>query len=213
MKRLRRIEIGHPSLTNTGPETSTPSAFRLIAQDCEAILGGDTIDSAKLSYRTLKGFRPGRNDVSQSLSNIIVHIVFSTKHRKRFMCAPVLRDELWKMLGGTSKSLDCPPLIVGGAEDHVHLLARQSRKIAVADWVKELKRTTSMWIKKRDQNVAAFQWQAGYGAFSVSQSNSAQVIEYIRNQEEHHRRIDFQTEFRKLLERHGIEFDERYVWD
>jgi putative transposase len=151
--------------------------------------------------------------MSQSLSNVIVHLVFSTENGKRFLRELALRDEMWKMLGGASKSLDCPTLIVGGTEDHIHLLGRQSRKIAMADWVKELKRTTSVWGKKRDPQLATFQWQTGYGAFSVSQSSVAQVVEYRKNQEEHHRRFDFQSEYRKLLERHGIEFDERYVWD
>jgi len=148
----------------------------------------------------------------QSLSNVIVHVVYSTKSRKAFLRDPQLREEMHKQLGGASKTLHCPPVIVGGSEDHVHLLARQSRTISLADWIKELKRTTSLWIKERDPRQKAFQWQAGYGAFSVSQSKVAQVVEYVENQEEHHRRFDFKTEFRRLLERHGIPYDERYVW-
>ena len=149
----------------------------------------------------------------QSLSNLIVHIVFSTKHRKPFLREEGLRDEMHRQLGGTSKTLECPPLLVGGVEDHVHLLARQARTITVADWVKELKRVTSLWIKERDPKLHDFQWQAGYGAFSISQSKAGQVVQYIREQKEHHKRFDFQTEYRGLLERHGIEYDERYVWD
>ena len=146
----------------------------------------------------------------QSLSNLIVHIVFSTKHRKPFLHDESVRDEMHRQLGGTSKTLGCPPLLVGGVDDHVHILARQARTITVADWVKELKRVTSLWIKERDHD---FQWQAGYGAFSVSQSNADQVVKYIQDQREHHKHCDFQTEYRELLERHGIEYDERYVWD
>ena len=149
----------------------------------------------------------------QSLSNLIVHLVYSTKHRKPFLRDPGLREEMHKQLGGVSKTLECPPILVGGTEDHVHVVARQSRTISLSNWVKELKRTTSLWIKERDPREKAFQWQAGYGAFSVSQSNVEQVVEYVRNQEEHHRRFDFKEEFRRLLQRHGIEFDERYVWD
>ncbi len=149
----------------------------------------------------------------QSLANVIIHIVFSTKNRKPFLRDGGYREEMHKQLGGASKTLDCPPIIVGGTEDHVHILARQARTICLADWIKEIKRTTTLWVKERDRPFEGFQWQAGYGAFSVSQSNVDQVIAYIKNQEEHHRRFDFKTEFRTLLERHGIEYDERYVWD
>ena len=116
-------------------------------------------------------------------------------------------------LGGTSKSLNCPTLIVGGVEDHIHLLARESRTITLSEWVKELKRVTSIWIKEKSPHFEAFAWQAGYGAFSVSQSQSGKVIKYIQEQETHHRKQDFKTEFREFLERHEIEYDERYVWD
>lgn len=151
--------------------------------------------------------------MSQSLSNLIVHLVFSTKHRKPFLRDESLRDEMNRQLGGTSKTLECPPVVVGGVEDHVHILARQARTITVADWVKELKRVTSLWIKERDTKLRDFQWQAGYGAFSVSQSNADEVVKYIKDQKEHHKHFDFQTEYRELLERHGIEYDERYVWE
>ncbi len=149
----------------------------------------------------------------QSLSNVTVHIVFSTKDRRPFLKNTNLRTELHKYLGGTSKSLDCPPIVVGGVEDHIHLLARQSRTIKLSDWIKELKRVTSIWVKERDPQLQLFHWQAGYGAFSVSQSDVERVKEYIERQEEHHRKFDFMTEFRTLLDRYGIEYDERYVWD
>jgi REP element-mobilizing transposase RayT len=102
---------------------------------------------------------------------------------------------------------------VGGVEDHVHLLCRQARTISLAEWVKELKRVSSIWVKKQDAKLRAFQWQAGYGAFSVSQSQSARVQRYIAGQAVHHRKMTFQDELRGLLVRHEIEFDERYVWD
>ena len=149
----------------------------------------------------------------QFLSNLIVHIVFSTKNRKPFLRVEGLRNEMHRQLGGTSKTLQCPPILVGGVEDHVHILARQARTITVADWVKELKRVTSLWIKEREPKLREFQWQAGYAAFSVSQSNSGKVVTYIEGQVEHHKRFDFQSEYRGLLKRHGIEYDERYVWD
>ena len=123
------------------------------------------------------------------------------------------REQMHAELGGTSKMLNCPPIIVGGVEDHIHLLARQSRTITLSDWVKELKRVTSLWIKEKDAKFKKFAWQAGYGAFSVSQSQMKKVVEYIQQQEKHHRKKDFKTELREFLERHEIEYDERYVWD
>ena len=149
----------------------------------------------------------------QSLANVIVHIVFSTKDRKPFLEDKDIREQMHRQLGGTSKTLKCPPIIVGGIQDHIHLLARQARTISLADWVKELKRVTSIWIKEQNPGHKSFQWQAGYGAFSVSQSNVSDVVRYIQRQEEHHRKFDFKREFRSLLERHEIEYDERYVWD
>ena len=149
----------------------------------------------------------------QSIANVAVHLVFSTKDRQPFLIDDGLRTETHNQLGGASKTLGCSPLIVGGVEDHVHLLARMSRTIAISDWVKELKRVTSIWIKGRDRALGDFQWQAGYGAFSVSQSEITRVSAYIANQTEHHRERDFKEKFRLLLERHRIGFDERYVCD
>jgi REP element-mobilizing transposase RayT len=149
----------------------------------------------------------------QSLANVLVHIVFSTKDRRALLQAAGLREEMHRYLGGITAKLDCPPVIVGGADEHVHLLARQARTITLADWVKELKRASSLWAKTRDPQWRLFQWQAGYGAFSVSQSQSERVERYVESQVEHHRRLGFQDEFRQLLRRHHIEFDERYVWD
>ncbi len=149
----------------------------------------------------------------QSLSNILIHVVFSTKNRAPFLKDPDIRIQMHAELGGTSKKQNCLPIIVGGVEDHIHLLARESRTIPLSDWVKELKRVTSIWIKTKGPQFKTFAWQAGYGAFSVSQSQSGKVIKYIQEQEKHHRKKDFQTEFRQLLVRHEIEFDERYVWD
>lgn len=149
----------------------------------------------------------------QSLSNILVHIVFSTKDRVPFLRDAVLRSEMHAVIGGTSKSLKCPPIIVGGIEDHIHLLAQQARTISLSDWVKELKRVTSIWVKNRSTEATEFGWQAGYGAFSVSHSQSPIVSKYIQDQESHHQAKDFKTEFREFLMRHEVDYDERYVWD
>jgi putative transposase len=149
----------------------------------------------------------------QSLANLLVHIVFSTKERRALLQVADLRDEMHRYLAGISAKLECPAIIVGGSIDHVHLLASQSRTIALAEWVKELKRVSSLWAKEKSPQWDLFHWQAGYGAFSVSQSQAERVRKYIGSQEEHHRRLSFQDEFRLLLRKHNITFDEQYVWD
>jgi len=149
----------------------------------------------------------------QSLSAVYIHLVFSTKERRAFLRDKSVRDALHAYLGGITKQLECPPIRIGGVEDHVHVLARFGRTITQAEWVKELKRVSNLWLKDQGREWAGFQWQGGYAGFSVSQSNLDQVTEYIARQDEHHRKQTFQDELRALLRKHNIEFDERYVWD
>ena len=149
----------------------------------------------------------------QSLAAVYVHIVFSTKGRTPILSTPSLREEVHAFLGGISGTMGCPPLLVGGTEDHIHLLGRQSRTVCLADWVKELKTRSTAWIKTHDRALSDFAWQQGYGAFSVSQSGIEDVRRYIRTQEEHHKKTSFQDELRTLLTEHEIEWDERYIWD
>ena len=110
-------------------------------------------------------------------------------------------------------NVDSPAILINGVEDHVHVLGLLSRKFAIMDVVQEAKTETSKWLKKQSPALSTFAWQAGYGIFSVSESNIPAVKSYIENQEDHHRRMSFQDEFRELCRRHGIEWDERYVWD
>ncbi len=110
-------------------------------------------------------------------------------------------------------NLDCQPIVVGGVEDHVHLLCALSRTQSVAEVVKEVKRGSSLWIKTKKAELEDFAWQNGYGVFSVGFSQIESVQSYITGQEKHHKKISFQDEFRTLLKRYQIEFDERYVWD
>jgi len=110
-------------------------------------------------------------------------------------------------------NLDCQPVIVGGVEDHVHLLCALSRTCEAAEMVKELKRGSSLWIKTKGSETRDFAWQNGYGIFSIGFSQIGSVRNNIASQEQHHRKISFQDEFRRLLKRYEIEFDERYVWD
>jgi REP element-mobilizing transposase RayT len=147
----------------------------------------------------------------QSLAQIYLHIVFSTKNRSPFLADPELLEETHRYLGGTCNRLECPVLRVGGVADHVHILCRLGRTISVADLIRELKRDSSQWLKTKGQ--PDFYWQNGYGAFSLSPEHVEPVREYIAHQEEHHREESFQDEFRRLLKEHGIEWDERYVWD
>lgn len=149
----------------------------------------------------------------QSLSAVYVHLIFSTKDRHPFLRDKNVRAALHEYLGGISKQLDCPPIRIGGAEDHVHILARLGRAVSQADGVKELKRVSNLWLKERGPDYSDFQWQAGYAAFSVSQSNLEQVKDYITNQDEHHKKTTYQDELRAFLRKHEMSFDERYVWD
>lgn len=151
--------------------------------------------------------------MAQSLAKILLHTVFSTKERRPFLCDEPLREELHRYLGGILTHLDCQPLIIGGVEDHVHLLFTLSRTATVADVVKELKRGSSVWLKTKSPALTDFAWQNGYGVFSIGQSQVDAARAYIAGQVEHHRKISFQDELRELLRRYEIESDERYVWD
>ncbi len=149
----------------------------------------------------------------QSLAKILVHTVFSTKDRRPFLRDKLLLEELHRYLGGILTNLDCQPIIVGGVEDHVHLLCALSRTYDAVAMVKEVTRSSSLWLKTKSPDLADFAWQNGYGIFSIGFSQIESVRDYIVGQEEHHRKISFQGEFRQLLRRYEIEFDERYVWD
>jgi putative transposase len=174
--------------------------------------------AANRNSATLKGLqsklaRPIVPRMSQSLSKILVHTVFSTKERRPFLRDAGLRDEMHHYLGGILAKLESQPIIVGGVEDHVHLLCALSRTCAASDMVKEVKRGSSLWIKTKDPGLHDFSWQNGFGIFSIGFSQIPDVKRYIEDQAEHHRNMSFQDEFRTLLTRYGIDFDERYVWD
>jgi len=148
----------------------------------------------------------------QSLCRLLSHLVFSTKGREPWI-TPAIRDELHAYLGGVLKNIDCVPIRVGGVADHVHLFFGMNRTMSVAQVVEKLKTASSKWIKEQGPDFAAFHWQNGYGIFSVSQSDAEAVENYVRNQEVHHRKMTFEEEYRRLLERYRVDYDERYVWD
>ena len=146
----------------------------------------------------------------QSLAAIYIHLVCSTHDRQPILATAEERRLTTAYLAEVSNRLECPALAVGAATDHVHVLARLGRTVTVADWTKELKRVSSRWAKT--QGMPTFAWQSGYGAFSVSADNVEAARRYVLAQEVHHRTMSFQDEYRQLLRDHGIEWDERFVW-
>lgn len=136
------------------------------------------------------------------------HIVFSTKDRRPFL-REEWRNHLHEYLGGVVRGLGGIPEIVGGVEDHVHLLAGLKATHCLADFMRDLKRASSNWIAENHE--PDFAWQDGYAAFTVSVSNCDAVREYIRNQPEHHRKISFQEELLRLLQKHEVKYDERFL--
>ena len=151
--------------------------------------------------------------MSQSLTQVYLHLVFSTKHRKPFLKDDELREHTHAYLVGVCNNINSPSLIVGGVEDHVHILCRQSKNIALKTLIGELKRESSKWVKTEASRLADFYWQTGYGAFSISPTHIQGLIEYIANQKEHHKSESFQDEFRRLCTKYKLEVDERFVWD
>ena len=150
--------------------------------------------------------------MGQSLSQLYVHLVFSTKDR-----APLLYPEFaartHEYLAGIFDEIDSHAWKIGGSVDHVHSLFSLSKNLALCKAVERVKTGSSKWLKTLDPRLRGFHWQAGYGAFSVSQSEAPRVITYIEQQAEHHRRRTFQEEYRKFLEKYHVPYDERYVWD
>jgi REP element-mobilizing transposase RayT len=147
----------------------------------------------------------------QSYTCLRDHLVFSTKDRKPTI-TPEIRSRLWEYLGGIVRAQNGIPIQIGGTDDHVHLLVTLGQDVALSDFLRELKAGSSGWVHDTFPTVE-FWWQAGYGAFTVSHSVLDVVKAYIANQDEHHAKLSYQEEFRTLLVRHGIAFDERYLWD
>jgi putative transposase len=149
--------------------------------------------------------------VGQSLSRLLVHSVFSTKERRPFLRPEEIRNEIYAYIAGILKNLQCPSIMIGGVEDHIHIFSSLSKNVALSELIGRIKGSSSKRLKEK--GISGFAWQNGYGAFSVSESNVATVTAYITNQAEHHRKFSFQDELRQLLKRHHTTFDERYIWD
>jgi putative transposase len=147
-----------------------------------------------------------------SKSNIILHITFSTKHRLAFINDDI-ESELFAYIGGICNELSSPAIIIGGYRNHVHVVCNLSRKIAVMELLEKIKKGSSKWIKTKGLKFTFFQWQKGYAAFSVSSVEMNRLIEYVKKQKEHHRKVSFESEFVSLLKKHNVDFDERYIWE
>ncbi|MFQ5825490.1 MAG: transposase [bacterium] len=149
----------------------------------------------------------------QSLANIYIHIIFSSKNHICFLDDCHIRKEMHAYLASILNTYDSPALIVGGSADHIHILCILSRNNTLAKIIGETKRNSSKWIKTKSQKCSKFQWQNGYGAFSVSYSNVQRIRNYISNQEKHHQKTTFKEEFLTFFKKHAVEFDEKYVCD
>lgn len=149
--------------------------------------------------------------MANTYTSLHYHIVFSTKNRELWI-EPDVEQRLWAYLGGIAKQNKMKPLQIGGIEDHVHVLLGAPPVLAPAKIVQLLKGGSSAWIHETFPHMKGFGWQDGYGAFTVSKSNVPSVSEYLQGQRQHHRTKSFQEEYRALLERHEIEYDERYIW-
>ena len=145
-------------------------------------------------------------------TNLLYHLVFSTKGRFPLVTRE-LRPELYAYVGGIVRGEGGVLIEIGGMPDHVHLLAKFKPTAALAEMLRLVKGSSSKWVNEEKFKTRKFGWQDGYGAFSVSESQVDAVREYIRTQESHHRGLSYQVEFRVLLDRHGVEYDERYLWD
>jgi len=150
--------------------------------------------------------------MSRTFTNLLTHVIFSTKNREPLIL-PALQPELHAYLGGLIKELKGKPHAINGTIDHVHMLIGLPPNVSTSDTLRFIKSNFSGWVHDKWPKNRAFAWQLGYGAFSVSKSNVPEVVKYIAGQEEHHRKRRFKEEFIDFLHKHEIEYDERYIWD
>ena len=149
--------------------------------------------------------------MSQSLSKLYVHIIFHVKNEQVFI-RPEDEKELYAYMGGIIKQNASLPVKINGTENHVHVLSTQSKNMSLANFVEEIKRNSSRWIKTKNVHYEHFAWQGGYAGFSVSQSKVETVASYIERQKEHHQRLSFKDEYLKFLRAYAVDFDETYLW-
>ncbi len=150
--------------------------------------------------------------MSQSLAQLYVHIIFSTKYRKPHINLKI-EPELYAYMGDTIKRCNSFPILINGTEDHVHIFLTLSKTTSLAKLLEEIKRNSSRWIKTKGSEYQNFAWQKGYGAFSVSPSVKDRVIRYIANQKQHHKKDCYKEELIRFFNEYNVEYDERYIWD
>lgn len=150
--------------------------------------------------------------MAHTFTHLLTHIVFSTKDRAAFLDDD-LKPRLFAYMAGIIRELGGQVILINGPTDHVHILTTIPARLALSDFLRDLKANSSGWVHREFPSRHDFAWQTGYGAFAVSHSNLESVKEYIRNQEEHHRKLTFKEEFETFLKRHEIEYNERYLWE
>jgi len=148
----------------------------------------------------------------QSFAAVHLHCIFSTKQRVPYL-SQQFAPRVHEYIGGSIRGTKSIPLAIGGMPDHVHLLVGMGREVTIADLIKTVKTSSSRWIHDTFPELTAFSWQSGYGVFAVGKDRIEGVKGYIARQEKHHQKKTFQQEYLEFLEAHGIEWDERYVWD
>lgn len=148
----------------------------------------------------------------QSLANLLIHIIFSTKDRQLLIKRDI-EGELYSYMAKIFKECDSSAIIIGGTENHVHILCSLSKKISLSKTIEDVKKSSSKWIKTKGQEYKDFFWQKGYGAFSIGQSGKDSLVDYIKNQKEHHKKKTFQEELLIFLDKYKVNYDERYLWD
>ena len=149
--------------------------------------------------------------MSHTYTSIYLHYIFSTQHREKVI-KKELQQRLWPYMGGIARENNMKALAIGGIEDHVHVFLSLPATFSASRAIKLIKGSSSKWVHDTFPEFSHFKWQAGYGVFSVSISQIERTISYIHSQEEHHRVRTFQEEYLHILKKHGLEYDERYIW-
>jgi len=150
--------------------------------------------------------------MAHTFTNLLTHIIFSTKDRMPTL-EPNLKERLFPYMGGILSELGATPILINGPTDHVHILAVLPAKLSVAEILNKVKSNSSGWVHKTFPGRSTFAWQIGYAAFGVNPSQKPTALDYLGNQEEHHRKISFKEEFVTFLKKHEIEYDEKYLWE
>jgi len=150
--------------------------------------------------------------MASTLTKVLVHISFSTKHRAALI-VPEVEADLYAYIGGICRRMDSPLLAMGGTADHVHMLVSLAKTVALSGLMLDVKRDSSKWIKGKERSQVDFGWQDGYFGFSLGESGVEALRAYMATQKEHHKTVDFKEEMRSFLRKYGMDWDERYVWD